>query len=637
MPDFLKKYLENKLISPKKRVFGPVISAIISFFLPGSAQLLNGQLLKGGAILLVWFVLYSVALINTFWYSVVKIMQYIIMVAVSSDAYFIAARMKMGESVRTWSILFFDIQAPTESAAADRAKGGNQTLITGVTVVDGTGADAFQADVLLEGAIVGYIRPHIDTTAKDYTVINGEGRILIPGLINPCCCGEASVFGSDENTQSIRQGITTEILGQNGQSLGPVSNISQENAPKLFSAVHGQQAKECSFDNTGLYLMELERQKYPAHLESMVGYSTLRAAILGNTSAAPDNEEIARLCARVESSLKSGAKGISFSMAYPPCSCVKDEEFSAVLAKVAENRGLVNVQLPLGEGTLIPALKRLGNLAKLSGARIMITNLHAYGSDVNKADEVCSLISNLRKSGADITVSVTGLEEQTIGLMALTPDKLWTDLEKGIFSYSNEQSDREPLLHTVTDKLAAVGGAQSVTVYGEEIAETLDKLAQDHNCSPEELIFKLLHQGNGCAMATVRTADSSFMGRLLQEPYTYVCTDSTQLGKADYTIAHMLGRYVKKEQLLPLEELVHRNTMVQAARLGLYDRGLIREGMMADLVLLQPELFPEDLSSAATRGVVKVWVGGQLQYDTEPVLSKPLMPKAKFLGIRMGE
>ena len=637
MPDFLKKLLENKPISPKKRVFGPVVSAIVSFLLPGSAQLLNGQLLKGGCILLVWFALYSIALINTFWYNVVKIMQYIIMVVVSSDAYFIASRMKMGEAVRTWSILFFDIQAPTESAAADRARGGNQTLITGVTVVDGTGAPAFQADVLLEGAIVGYIRPHIDQTAKDYTIVNGEGRILIPGLINPCCCGEASVFGSDENTQAIRQGITTEILGQNGQSLGPVSIASQENASKLFSAVHGRQTKECTFDNTGLYLMELERQKYPAHLESMVGYSTMRTTILGNTSDAPDGEDIARLCARVESSLKSGAKGISFGLAYSPCSCVRDEELLAVFSEVAEHKGLVHVQLPFGEGMMIPALERVGRLAKESGAHVLITNLHAYGSDINKIDEVCSLLSDLRKSGVDITVSVSGSEEQMIGLMALTPDEMWTDLEEGVFYCPDEREKRESFLRATAVKLAAVGGAQAITVYDEESEETLDKMAQRHNCAPEELIFKLLNQGDGCAMATVRTADGTFVGRLLQESYTYVCTDSAQLGKADYTIAHMLGRYIRKEQVLTMEELVHRNTMVQAARLGLYDRGLIREGMMADLVLLQPELFPDELSSATTRGVVKVWVGGELQYDTEPVLGKSLIPKTKFFGIRMGE
>ena len=637
MPDFLKKFFENKPISPKKRVLGPVVSAIVSFFLPGSAQLLNGQLLKGGCVLLVWFVLYSIALINSFWYNVVKIMQYIIMVVVSSDAYFIASRMKIGEAVRTWSILFFDIQAPTESAAADRAKGGTQTLITDVTVVDGTGAPAFQADVLLEGAIVGYIRPHIDQTAKDYTVVNGEGRILIPGLINPCCCGEASVFGSDENTQAIRQGITTEILGQNGQSLGPVSAASQECAADLFAAVHGRQANVRTYDNTGLYLMELERQKYPARRESMVGYSTLRTTVLGNTSAAPNGEEIERLCSRVDSSLKSGAVGVSFGLAYPPCSYVNDEELLAVFKKIAENKGLINVQLPVGEGTMLPALERVGRLTKESGARVMITNLHAYGSDANKADQVCSLISDLRKSGADITVSVTGSEEQVIGLMALTPDEMWTDLQEGVFYCPDEQEERNLLLRATADKLSAVGGAQAVTVCDEEIEETLAQMAHTINCAPEELIFKLLQQGDGCAMATIRTADGAFMGRLLQESYTYACTDSAQFGKADYAIAHMMGRYVCKEQAVTMEELVHRNTMVMAARHGLYDRGLIREGMMADLVLLQPELFPDDLSSAETRGVVKVWVNGQLQYDTEPVLGKSPMPKTKFFGIRMGE
>jgi len=637
MPDLFKNFLKNKPIPPKKRVFSPVISAVVSFFLPGSAQMLNGQVLKGASILLVWFVLYSIALINSFWYNVVKIAQYIIMVMVSSDAYFIASRMKLGEIVRTWSILFFNIQPPSESAAAERAKGGVQTLITGVTVVDGTGAPAFQADVLIEGAIVGYVRPHIDSTLKDYTIIEGEGRILIPGLISPCCCGEASVFGSEENTQAVRQGITTEILGQNGQSLGPISVYDKENAAKLFSAVHGKQIKEHGFDNTGLYLMELDRQKYPARLESMVGYSTLRTTVLGNTSDAPDEEGIAQLCARVESVLNSGAKGISFSFAYPPCNCVGNEELRAVFTKVAKQKGLINAQIPVGEGTMLPALQRLGQLAHESGVSLMVTNLHALGEDRKKAEDVCKLIREFRERGVDITLAVTGLEEQVIGLAALTPEEMWTDLEDGVFYYSDAGAERTVFLNRSDYKLSAVGGASALTVYTAELdGVPLVQLAAEHSCTPVEMILHLLDQTDGCAMAVLRTDDSAFLSRLLKEPYTYLCTDSMQLGQADFTIPHILGRYINEEQVVSMEELIHRSTMSQAARFGLYDRGLIREGMVADLVLLQPEAFPTQLNDAVTRGVVKVWVNGSLQYDSEPVMGNALLPKSKFFGIRMG-
>lgn len=94
---------------------------------------------------------------------------------------------------------------------------GFATLITNVTVIDGTGAPAFVSDVLVQGDMIGRIQPHIEQKGKDYTVVDGTGRVLIPGFLTPDCCCEAEVFGGEERTEAIRQGITTEILGQCGR------------------------------------------------------------------------------------------------------------------------------------------------------------------------------------------------------------------------------------------------------------------------------------------------------------------------------------------------------------------------------------------------------------------------------------
>lgn len=632
MPEQIKQLFANKPISPRKRTLGPIISAIVSFFLPGSAQAMNGQLVKGISIMLVWLCTYTLAGLSPVLYNVIRILQYAIMVVVSSDAYFISSRMKMGEEVRAWSVLFLNIKAPAEGGIQEKQRktAGQRTLITDVTVIDGTGVPAFQADVLLEGSVIGYIRPHLLRKEKEYTIVEGKGRILVPGFLNPCCCSEASVFGSEGNTLAVRQGITTEVLGANGQSLAPVRTSGQGEAGARFAAVHGEQEKAVSFDNTGLYLLDLERQKYPARTESMMGYGTLRVTALGNYMGAPDSQELQQVCSRIRSGLTSGAKGISLGLAYPPCSFLEDEELRTVFQTIAECGGLVSAQLAPGEGQLLPGLKRLGALAKETGAPLLITGLHAIGADRQLADEVCRLVEDLRRDGADLTLAVTGLDCQYIGLIALMPGELWAE---------GGSAGREgPILDETARRLAAVGGPTAVSIENADgQLVTLEQAAQERGCTSEELVLTLLEKNDGAVSALLHTDDEAFMARLLKEPYTFVCTDSRKMGPTDFTIPYLLGRYVKGLGVLTMEQAVHRNTMVQAARLQLWDRGLIREGMSADLVLLRPELLPDHLDDGATRGVSKVWVNGTLEYDTEPTAALTNLRSPKFFGIRMGE
>lgn len=624
----------NKRISPRKRMLNPVISAIVSFLLPGAAQLLNGQVVKGGIVLLLWWGLYDIAELGAVFYTVVKILRYIIMIVVSSDAYFIASRMKQGEEVRAWSILFFDIQPPSRAmGSVSRNQGKGRTLITDVTLVDGTGAPATKADVLLEGGIIGCIRPHLERKEKEYTIVEGKGRILIPGIINPCCCYEADILGEPEQTGAVRQGITTEVLGQNGQSFAPV----KENGPSTFFVVHGKGTKEKTFDNTGMYLLELERLPYPARLESMVGYGTIRNTVFGCHEAAPDEAALQRLCSRVRSSLASGAKGLSLGLAYFPCSVVKDAELLAIMRVVAETEKLVSVQLPVGEGTLIPALKRVGELARHSGAQVLITSFHAFGADRALGKEVCAMVETLRADGVDISLAITGLETQVISLAALTPASMWME---GIFKVPNTQQE-DALLKETSRKIDAVGGASKVTILAQgndsiKKPITLKEASLRLDCTPAEFVFTLLKKNDGCAIAEIQIDDREFAAEFFAKSFVTLCTDGQLSGYTDYAVPHFLGYYVQEKKVLSLEAAVHRTTMEQAARFKMWDRGLIREGMIADLVLLRPELLPTKVMAGATRGISKVWVAGVLQYDTEPNLDLSQLPKKKILGIETG-
>lgn len=635
----------NKRISPRKRVLHPVVSAIVSFLIPGAAQAINGQALKGGLILIFWYInQYLVSLSIPVLSTVLVILHYVLMVVASSDAYFIATRMKVGEEVRTWSILFFNIEPPTDAAAGVRNKTGERTLITNVTVVDGTGASGFTADVLITGDYISHIRPHIDRKEKEYTIVNGSDRILVPGFVNPCCGSEGSTFCDAENTFAVRQGFTTEILGQNGQSFAPVRTEQEALGLGCFAAVHGAADNKKTFSNTGEFLMALDRLPSLNRYESMIGYGTLRTAMMGLTDAAPTEQQLKSLNNRVSSSMAAGAKGLSFGLGYAPCCWCSDEELISVMEMAEAYDAHVSIQLPFGEGTLMPSLERAALLARKSGANVLVTNVHAMGADRELGSAVCEKIRAWQASGIRISLAVTGLPVALVGLGGMIDTKRWLPGGWASFSEALNGPEQKTVLAEILSGLDAMGGpgAVSIAYLGKDdettfLNQPLDGMARDCECTLEELLLDLIRDNDGLVTFSVRTDDCGFAAKLLQLPDTVLCTDSQQAGVTDYTLPHFLGRYVCKEKVLTMEDAVHRSTMAISSRYALYDRGLIREGMTADLVLLNPENFPAEIGEDMKRGVSKVWVSGALQYDSDPSITlNKNAPKTKMLGISMG-
>lgn len=642
--DSIKKAFANKRISPRKRVLHPAISAIVSFLIPGSAQAINGQALKGGLILIFWYLnQYVISLGIPVLSTVLTILHYVLMVVSSSDAYFIAMRMKVGEEVRTWSILFFNIEAPTDAAAGMRSKAGERTLITNVTVVDGTGAPGFTADVLITGDYVSHIRPHIERKEKEYTIIDGNERILVPGFLNPCCESECSTFCDAENTYAVRQGFTTELLGQNGQSYAPVRTGEEAVALGSFAAVHGAVDNKKTFANTGEFLMALDRLPSLNRYESMVGYGTLRTTMMGLTDAIPTEQQLESLNSRVDSSMAAGAKGISIGLGSAPCCYAGDEELISVMEMAEAYDGHVSIQLPLGEGQLLPALERAALLAQKSEANVLVTNLHAIGADRALGETVCEKVRAWQAKGIRISLAVTGLPTALVGLGGMIDARRWLPGGYASFAEALEGDEQKAVLAEIVAKMETMGGLGAVSIawLGKDdettfLHQPLDAMARDCECSVEELLLDLIRDNDGLVTFSLRTDDCDFAAKLLTLPDTILCTDSQQVGATDYTLPYFLGRYVKKDKVLTMEDAVHRNTMALAARYALYDRGLIREGMSADLVLLNPANFPAEIGENMKRGVSKVWVRGMLQYDSDPTITlNKNAPKTKMLGISM--
>ena len=471
MAGIFEKVKKGKRIPPTRRILSPLISAAASLFVPGLAQVLNGQTAKGLCILITAFAAYSLLLVNT---PVFTILLYMIMIVSSSDAYFIATRMKQGEEVSPWSILFLDIHAPTANGTAQNSRAA-RTLITDAAVIDGTGAPPFYADVLLENGVIRCVRRHLERKENVYRIISGQGKILMPGLIAPYAQNENAYFSEDTDTAALRCGFTTEILGGKGVSRAPVSQQYRSKQETLWDSVYGKPEKYTLFANTGEYLMEMDRQIRPVQTESMLGYSTLRTNVAGLCETMPGTEQMEKILGRIRSGARSGVCGVSLNLTGKAGPVIGKQEAEAVLRVCAEER---------------------------------------------------------------LPVSVITREEPAA---------------------KNEQLQ---VLRDTAEKTGAV------------------------LLFPEE--------------------------------------SGTQ------TLAEMRAQL----QNGTLPAWVAQHTMAMAARFGLYDRGIIREGMSADLLLVRPQALP-DSDMDTIRGLEKVWVKGELQYDTEPALDPSTLPARRMFGVRI--
>ena len=513
----------SRLIPPSRRILHPVLSAALSLLLPGTAQILNGQTVKGLCILGTAFCLFSSTVVSPMLFTALL---YLLMVAASSDAYMIATRMKLGEPVDPWAFLFFRVNSASGDHFAVSVTAG-RTLIAGAKVYDGSGDQPFRADVLLEGERISVIRDHLERK-PDYFVVEAEGKLLMPGFVSPSACLENAFFDRTGETLSVRQGITTEILGSRGWSLAPVSEAVSEKHGRNYTDCYGAPEKAVSFPNTGMYLMELDRLVKPSETESLIGYRTLRMTAEGDGKAGTPEETAVRIRKRVISGLKSGAVGVSFDAGAEESG--EAEEILTVLAKaVREGGGVLEYYIP-GAGSLRPAeLTLLKHISEEQGLRVSVV-LHLKEKDAEET--AAAAVSALR-----------GMERTA-------------------------EKQHLPLSLCVLNALGA-------PLYLPE--------AQEEHCFSMQ------------------------------------------------SLAERLSRELRAGSA---EQWICRGTMRMASLFRLFDRGLIREGMKADLLLVNPEMLPET-NTGAVRGIEKVWVRGQLQIDALPALTDTIRSQTRVLGVRL--
>lgn len=457
------------------------------------------------------------------------------------------------------------------------------TLFTDVRVVDGSGAAPFRGAVRIEGDRIVEVGTALEPRPGE-AVVEGGGRVLAPGFIDTHSHHGRGLEDMRDAVGAVSQGITTIVVGADGGSSLPLS----------------------------AYFAELAATSVAVNVASYTGHGSLRRRVLGDAYERPaTDEEIEAMATLLRADMDAGSLGLSTGLEYDPGIYATTEEVIALAKVAAAAGGRYASHMRSEDRALVEAVDELIRIGREAGIPVHVSHMKlAMRSLWGRAPELLARLDRARAEGVDVTADVYPYLYWQSTMTVLFPDRDYTReaatfaLEElvppdgmivGRFSAQPAYAGR-----TLAD-IAAERGEDPVTTYLALIEMTYGPDAPDD--AREGIVARSMAPGDVAA--------------LLSWPHTNVCTDGELDGphpRGFGSFTRVLGHYVRDEGVLTLEEAVHKMTQSSAEHVGLADRGVIRTGAFADLVLFDPGTVADRATfedpHAVSAGIDGVWVGG---------------------------
>ena len=504
----------------------------------------------------------------------------------------------------------------------------NKTLIKNTLVYDGTGTQPFFSDVLIEEDKISKIQRDINLDACE--IVEGQGMVLAPGFVNVHSHSDLEVFKNKSMLHVIRQGITTELVGQDGSSVAPVTDEIVAKLADNMAPLAGVLDREYWWRSFGEYLDEVKKANSAVRIESLIGHGTIRMCAMGNDNRKPKNSELQIMKELVAKSMEEGGKGLSLGLIYPPGSYADTEELIEICKVVAEYDGIVMVHMRNEQDKILESLDEMIRVVKESKVRLHISHLKVLGPAYwGKVREALNKIEEINKEGLEINFDQYPYDASCTGLKVIVPTWAYEGGEKVFQERLNDKDEYEKVLSVVNNNIKKRGGADKILIATVRTKENswmsgkdLDFLAKKIGLPPGEAALDLLKKEGPSVVAVYFAINSDDVAYIMKSPLQVFCTDGI-IGSHPHprtygSFPRVLGKYVRELNIMRLEEAIRKMTMEPARRLRLWDRGIIREGMSADLVLfdpktiidknsyLEPKVYPE--------GIKAVWILGDLKF-----------------------
>ncbi|MEX0938076.1 MAG: membrane dipeptidase [Pirellulales bacterium] len=481
-------------------------------------------------------------------------------------------------------------------------------IIRGGTIYDGTGAPGFRGDVAIQGERIAAIGDLGDAHAE--TVIDAEGMAVSPGFINMLSWATESLLVDPRAMSDIRQGVTLEVFGE-GWSMGPLSDEMRRD----LVARQGDLRYEVPWTTLADYLRYLEQRGVAVNVASFVGATTVRIHVLGYEDRAPTDEELQQMQRLVRDEMHTGALGVGTSLIYAPAFYAETPELIALCKVAAENGGMYISHIRSEGNRLLESIDELIEIAREAKIPAEIYHLKAAGeANWHKLDQVIAKVEAARADGQYITADMYTYPAAATGLNATMPP--WVQ-EGGFEQWRNRLKDpvvRQRVaneMRTPTDDwenlLMMAGSPEKVLLVGFKsemlkplTGKSLAEVARLRNQTPEETAMDLVVEDGSRVECVYFLMNEENVKKKVALPWVSFGSDASTPSaegvflnfnphpRAYGTFARLLGKYVREEQVIPLETAIHRMTGFPASNLGLRRRGRIQKDYYADLVVFDP-------------------------------------------------
>ena len=512
-------------------------------------------------------------------------------------------------------------------------------LITNGRIVDGSGRTGYVADLAIKGDRI--VRIGRLKNAAAARVIDAAGMVIAPGFIDMLGQSETYLLIDPRAMSKIMMGVTTEVTGE-GDSIAPINERlikEQEDFNRRFNLT-------IDWRTLGEYFQRLEKQGSGVNLATFVGATQVRAYVVGFDNRPPTPAELEQMKQLVASAMKDGALGLSTSLQYVPARFAKTDEI-VELAKVAHQYGGIYATHQRSEANALDeSLAEVFEIARRAQIPVEIWHLKAaYKKNWGRMPEVLAKIKHARAQGLDITADVYPYIAGSTSLSACLPPWALEGGTEKMLSRLRDPSVRSRLKREINtdakewENIYLGSGGGSGILIGSVVNPELEALqgkrvsqvAEEQHKDPLDAVFDLLLADRGQTGAIYFMMSEPDLRAAMRAPFVSFCTDSGARaldGPLSRAKSHprgwgsyprILGRYVRDEHQLTLEQAIHKMTGMPAKRVGLRERGLLREGFYADLTIFDPKRVIDratfETPNQYPEGINYVIVNGQVSVD----------------------
>ena len=498
--------------------------------------------------------------------------------------------------------------------------------IVGGSVYDGSGSESIVTNVYVKDGKIAEISNENKEAKRE---ILASGLCVAPGFIDIHSHSDQVPFRNRNAECMIRQGVTTEIVGNCGEALFPSLPEHQSETEDYCKHHFGTKG----YDSVSDYTKAVNEVKYINNIGGLVGHSNLRIAVMGYVNRDPDEKEMKKLCELLDRELEMGAFGMSIGLIYPPSAFSKKEELIELSKVLAKHDAILSVHMRNEGPRVFEAVDEVIEIAEKSGVHLEISHLKLMGkSQWGKAPKLIEKIENARERGVNVTCDQYPFTATCTSLSVLVPH--WAH-EGGTDMLCKRVAACEgDILEGIQNEMENRGGPDCVMAlicdgHKEYEGKFISEISKELALSPVETVRKILLDTHGSACCNYFSINEDDVRYIMERDFVCVGSDGVARGYDCNETPHprsfaAFSQYfqtVRENNILPLSKMIRKATSLTAEILGIKDRGLLKEGYCADIVVFDGEKFASRSTFTSPKnppiGMKYVIVNGTIAVDNE--------------------